>query len=88
MAIKVTPEELKSMAQKLNGYASETTALAGKIKAAVSQALSTWEGKSQKDYEARFKEIDPIISKTLPDLIASMAAEAERKAEKFLQADQ
>ena len=87
MAIKVTPEELEAMAGKLKGFAGESASLASNINSAVTAALSAWEGNAQKNYADRFAEIYPIISTQLPRLINEMAADAEKRAARYREAD-
>ena len=87
MAIKVTPEELETMAGKLKGFAGETTTLASNITNAVTAALDAWEGKAQKEYADRFAEIRPILNEKLPKLINEMAADAEQRAARYREAD-
>ena len=87
MAIKVTPEELESMAGSLKSYAGEATSLASNINTAVTNALNAWEGNAQKNYADRFAEIYPILSTQLPQLINDMAADAEQRAARYREAD-
>lgn len=87
MAIRVTPDDLESMASKLQGFANETLSLANNINSAVQQALSAWEGNAQKQYAQRFEEIYPTLSQSLPQLINDMATDAQNRAAAYRQAD-
>ncbi len=85
--IKVTPDELDSMAKKLNSLAKQATSLAKSVKSAIDAGTGAWEGDAQREYVARYKEIEPTLKKTLPELLNSMAQNAHKRADAYREAD-
>lgn len=87
MAIRVTPDELDSMASKLEGLAGQASALATSVKSAIDAGTGAWEGDAQRDYVARFQEIEPTLKQQLPELLTSMATNARKRADAYRAAD-
>lgn len=87
MAIRVTPEELRAMAKKLKGYAQQASKMATDIKNAINTGTAAWEGNSKDKYEQSFREIELTLTKSLPELLTSMASSAEATAKRFEDAD-
>ena len=87
MGIRVTPVELHGMAKDMRTHAGKAEALAAEIETTVRKALDAWEGNAQKDYEARFREVLPTLKTQLPELIRSMATDADNRATRYEEAD-
>lgn len=87
MAIRVTPEELRAMAKKLKNYAQQASKMASDIKNAINAGTAAWEGNSKDKYEQSFREIEPTLTKSLPELLDSMSSSAEARAKAFEEAD-
>ena len=87
MAIRVTPDQLESMASKLEGLAGQASSLASAVNAAISAGTDAWEGDAQRDYVARFKEIEPTLKQKLPELLSNMASNARKRANAYREAD-
>lgn len=85
--IKVTPDELDSMAKKLNNLAKQATSLAKSVKSAIDAGTGAWEGDAQREYVSRYKEIEPTLKKTLPELLDNMAKSAQKRAAAYREAD-
>ena len=56
MAIKMSPDELRSYAQKLLRNSQEAIALAKTIDSNIKAAASNWEGKAQAAIDALLKD--------------------------------
>ena len=87
MSIRVTPEELESMASKLEGLAGQATSLAAAVKAAIDAGTGAWEGNAQRQYVASYKEIEPTLKQKLPELLGTMAKNARTRAQSYRDAD-
>lgn len=87
MSIRVTPEELDSMASKLEGLAGQATSLAASVKAAIDAGTGAWEGNAQREYVASYKEIEPTLKQKLPELLSGMAKNARSRANAYREAD-
>ena len=87
MAIRVTPDQLRDMASKLRNYASQASSLASQINSAVNAGTGEWEGNAQREYVARYREIEPTLKQKLPELLETMAKNASDRADAYEQAD-
>lgn len=87
MAIRVTPDQLDSMASKLESLAGQASSLAAAVNSAIAAGTDAWEGEAQRDYVARFKEIEPTLKQKLPELLANMASSARKRANAYRDAD-
>lgn len=73
MAIKMSPDELRSYAQKLLRNSQEAIALAKTIDSNIKAAAANWEGKAQERYVKDFEQIKPTLDKTIPEQLQIMA---------------
>lgn len=85
--IVVTPQLLEDLAKELDGCEGVISDAAEQFIGAVTRALEAWQGKARQQYEARFNEVSPILTKTIPELIHDMSTEARSRAKKFSDAD-
>ncbi len=85
--IVVTPELLEKLAGQLDGCEGSMSEAADQFIRAVTEALDAWKGNARQQYEARFNEIQPILTKTIPELIHDMSSEARSRAKRFSDAD-
>lgn len=83
MAIKMSPDELRSYAAKLTKNCQEAQALARSIDANVKSAASNWEGAAQKKYIDDFAKVKPTLEKTIPDQLSILASNLKKMADDF-----
>ncbi len=88
MAIKMSPDELRSYASKLSKNAQEASTLAKNIDANIKAAASNWEGQAQKRYVEDFERIKPTLEKEVPELLTTMANNLKKMADTLQQADE
>ena len=87
MAIRLTPEELRSFASKLEGNSSEAVNLANQISQNINVCADSWEGNQKNKFVGEFEEIKPTLEKKLPALIKDMADTLKVIADNFERAD-
>ncbi len=86
--IRITPEELRSLASALMSNATEVKGLAATIKSNVVSKTEGWEGKSKNRYISDFNEIYPTLSTKLPALLEALAKDLNQTAQRFIDVDQ
>lgn len=87
MAIKLTPEELRTIASALVQNAQTSSMLADTIKNNVDEALGGWEGEAKAKYGEVFMEIYPTLKTQLPQLITDLANNLKHNADVFEETD-
>lgn len=85
--IRITPEELRSLASTLTSNATEVRGLAATIKSNVVSRTEGWEGKSKNRYISDFNEIYPTLSTKLPSLLEALAKDLNETAQRFVDVD-
>ena len=83
MAIKITPDEIRDLASKLDSNASETASLASTITGNFESGTANFEGNTADRYAAAFQEMIPIMSTKMPELLNEMANELRKTADAF-----
>ena len=87
MAIKITPDEIRDLAGKLDSNASDTEGIASTITSNFNVGTENFEGNTADRYAEAFKEMIPIMSQKMPQLLRDMATELRRTADNFEQLD-
>lgn len=87
MAIRVTPEELDSMASQLSSLASEASALAKSVESAINAGAANWEGNAAAKYQQEYAKLKPVLATQLPQLLTDFSTEAKSRAEAYRSAD-
>jgi len=88
MAIKMSPDELRSYAQKLLNNCTEAQALAKRIDSNIKAVASNWEGQAQQRYVSDFEKVKPTLEKTIPEQLTTMAQNLKSMADKFQEVDE
>ena len=83
MAIKITPQEIRDLASKLDSNASECSSLAGTVTSNFANGTANFEGNTANRYEAAFTEMIPTMRDKLPQLLQEFAAELRKTADAF-----
>ena len=86
--IRITPEELRALANTLNGNARDVRNLASTIKNNVEGRTAGWEGKSKTRYINDFTQLYPTLSQKLPALLEALAKDLNQTAQNFEDVDQ
>ena len=87
MAIKITPDEIRDLASKLDGNASDTMSLASTITGNFEGGTANFEGNTANRYASAFAELIPIMSTKMPELLNELATELRKTADAFEQLD-
>lgn len=87
MAIKIQPDEIRDLATKLDGNASETIDLASRITANFTNGTANFEGNTAGRFADAFNELIPILTTKMPQLLNDFANELRAAADKFEQLD-
>ena len=85
--IKVSPEELESLASRLQGYSSEITSMASAIANCFTEGTANFEGNTATRFDEHFEKMRPIIAHDLPDLLSEFAEEPVKTANRFRELD-
>ncbi len=85
--IKVSPAELRDLASRIQGYANEVVSLSGAISNSFASGTENFEGNTKNRFDQRFEEMEPIISRQLPDLLTEFAEELIKAATRFEELD-
>ncbi len=85
--IKLSPEALRNYASKITNNGSEAADLAQRIKANITAVTDSWEGQAKNKYLQAWAQHEPILTKTIPQLMADLAKNLETIAENFEAAD-
>ncbi len=88
MAIKMSPDELRSYASKLSKNAQEASALAKSIDANIKAAASNWEGQAQKRYIEDFERVKPTLEKEIPEQLTAMSNNLKTMADTMQEVDE
>ena len=85
--IRITPEELTTLAHSLNDNAREVRDLASIIKNNIERRTDGWEGKAKERYIRDFEQIYPTLSSKLPELLEALAKDLNQTVGAFKEAD-
>ena len=83
MAIKMTPEELESLASSLASAASDSINLASTVESLINTAAGNWEGAAKERYVRDFEEIKPVLQTKLPDTLQTLSDNMKTMAAEF-----
>lgn len=87
MAIKMSPDELESLAGSLSTQASESETLASTVESLINTAVSNWEGAARDRYLNDFEEIKPVLQQKLPDTLRTLSENMKTMASEFRDLD-
>ncbi len=88
MAIKMSPDELRSYASKLTKNAQEALTLAKNIDANIKAAASNWEGQAQRRYVEDFEKVKPTLEKDIPEQLTTLSENLKKMADEFQRMDE
>lgn len=87
MAIKLSPDELESLAGKLSVASADSQSLASQVESLINTAVSNWEGAARERYLRDFEEIKPVLATKLPDTLQTLSDNMKTMASKFREVD-
>ena len=85
--IRLSPDALRSYATKINNNGNEAADLAARIKANITAVTDQWEGEAKNKYLQEWSKHETTLTKTIPELMASLAQNLNTIAENFDKAD-
>lgn len=85
--IRLSPDQLRSYASKINTNGTEATDLARRIKANITAVTDQWEGNARNKFLQEWSQIEPTLTKSLPELMTRMAQNLQTTAQNFENAD-
>ncbi len=87
MAIKMSPDELESLAGSLASAAIDSQNLAATVERLINNATSNWEGAARERYARDFEEIKPVLQQKLPDTLQTLSDNMKTMAREFRDLD-
>ncbi|QTE67088.1 WXG100 family type VII secretion target [Clostridiales bacterium] len=86
-SIKLSPDALRDYAAKIKANGNEASDLANRIKSNITAVTDQWEGEAKNKYLSAWAEHEPTLTKSIPELMATLAANLETIARNFEEAD-
>ena len=86
-SIKLSPAALRDYAAKIKANGNEASDLASRIKGNITAVTDQWEGEAKNKYLQAWAEHEPTLTKSIPELMATLAQNLETIARNFEEAD-
>ena len=86
-SIKLSPDALRDYAAKIKANGNEASDLASRIKGNITAVTDQWEGEAKNKYLQAWAEHEPTLTKSIPELMATLAQNLETIARNFEEAD-
>lgn len=88
MAIKMTPSELRDLANTVTGIRDEIENQVSNMNSRINSDTAEWDGESKSQYFADYEALLPTLQDTFPQVIEDLAAKLTFAADKLEEADQ
>lgn len=85
--IKVTPEELRSQGQALQGFSEETQSLLQRVASKIAEIDGGWDGLAQSGYLEMYNKMNESL-KQMPELLSALSQATIGAADAFSQVDE
>lgn len=88
MAIKMTPSELRDLANTVKGIRDEIVEQVSTMNTRINADTEDWDGESKTQYFSDYEALLPTLQDTFPQVIEDLATKLTFAADKLEEADQ
>ena len=85
--IRLQPDALRDYASKIRANGNEVADLANRIKSNITAVTDQWDGEAKNKYLSAWAEHEPTLTKSIPELMVTLAGNLETIAHNFDIAD-